>query len=642
MTRTTRRNQQAAETRASNLAREKQQEEALQREVEASGGRASKKRAGDRWLGAVTGKRRKTVSAEESSNVAETPRLSSRGNIRRMVVQDSDDECTDTSGKSPVPHDESLAGGSGEEEGVVGSDNDDLGLITPMDRNARLAAEASTLPFSLSSPHPFLNFEDDDSAEETLPPARHEHEHEYPHQYEFEMEHDDELGEHEPQSECERYVKTAPLRDHRRSASTHSSSSRLSGHTVHERSAVDGHSTRHARDQEVRRERNLNNVLRGNAHLSKHSRNHSATSQPLRQFENLTSSNKRTPKSTRQEKFENEAPVIKNMHGPSKPTKKTNTATTTTKSKLTANIPQGKEWPDCATLTLHPNGRSLRLSDQPYEVRTLVQHAIKSATIELVYCDAYPDPVDVIRKTRKILLTSVRALNHTHPMQGFQLIKERIKSPDHGFTDTLGKVVTDRFSVICGEAKDVAERCIVGYDITGIKQICRVRVDVLLTGDNYSYPGTWADGSDGTVTRTVDNRKPYASQPIIACIWGLYKRFDPHQLEQRPDIFASSIMDHPQELELPPGLVALAATAVFAVLRDWKSGEFCRQNFEGNTFNRTYKSNIEWMAASEKHNPTKYHILMHGLYQLVMNPDAEEEIEMVNTMPANAIDSIEF
>ncbi|KAG7085405.1 hypothetical protein E1B28_002966 [Marasmius oreades] len=193
------------------------------------------------------------------------------------------------------------------------------------------------------------------------------------------------------------------------------------------------------------------------------------------------------------------------------------------------------------------------MSDQPSEIRSVIQHAMKSAIIELVYRDAYPDPVDGVRKICKTLLTS--ALNHTRPMQGLQFIKEHIKSPDHGFTDSLGRV----FSSIHSEAKNVAERCILGYDLTGTKSVCIEHVEVLLAQENYAYPGTWVTGSDGAaITRTSNRGKLYASPPIIACMQGLYKWFHPYQ---QPDVFAASNKDHPGELE-PPGLVALAATAL--------------------------------------------------------------------------------
>ncbi|KAG7094611.1 hypothetical protein E1B28_005435 [Marasmius oreades] len=79
-----------------------------------------------------------------------------------------------------------------------------------------------------------------------------------------------------------------------------------------------------------------------------------------------------------------------------------------------------------------------------------------------------------------------------------------------------------------------------------------------------------------------------------------------------------------------------------AALRDWKSGENSPLKFEGNMFNCTYASNIEWMAAAQQRNPANYHKLMHKLYELVMVPDDLEQGKLVNTMARSMIDEIDF
>ncbi|KAG7098011.1 hypothetical protein E1B28_005319 [Marasmius oreades] len=632
--------ERAAETQAQNLARAKQQEAALQLEVEALSGCASKKKAGECWSVAVTGKKCKIIS-EDGSDIALNDysgrNPSGRGNTQRKIVESDDDEGSDAS-KSPTPgvcYEERPSGGS-DEAGEAASGDDELNSVTPIDRIGRLAAETPLIR-SQNDADQYLNFKDNDSTEEVLPPANRNE------QQQCEDENEDELeyGDDEPrrimknQHSSHRW-RHQPIQCIQAQVAYHLMVTLLTyvlQQTVFLPDYQDG--------PEVRGESDSHRDLQGGAHLSQqHSRSNLTASQcRLRHTHNSasTTNNPTRKKSTHQENFENEAPTIKTAQCPSsKLAKKVNVST----SKLTVNIPQEKEWPESSTLTLHPTGHYLRISDQPTEIRSVIQHAIKSATIEVVYHDAYPDPVDAIRKIRKILLGSARALNHTHPMQGFQFIKERIKSPDHGFTDALGKVVTERFSAIHSDAKDVAERCIVGYDLTGTKSICRERVDVLLTQDNYAYPGTWAAGCNGEITRTPDRGKPYAGKPIITCMRALYKQIDPHQ--HQPDIFVSSSKDHPQELELTPGLVTLTATTVFAVLRDWKSGEMCHSKFEGNTFNRTYKNNLEWMAAARDHNPDNYHLLMHGLYKLIMAEEKQEEKEMENSMPASTIDNISF
>jgi hypothetical protein len=51
--------------------------------------------------------------------------------------------------------------------------------------------------------------------------------------------------------------------------------------------------------------------------------------------------------------------------------------------------------------------------------------------------------------------------------------------------------VAVRYSTTRGDAKEIADKRIVGYNLTGEKELCKARVQALLQDDNYIYPGDW-------------------------------------------------------------------------------------------------------------------------------------------------------
>ncbi|KAH9906585.1 uncharacterized protein B0H18DRAFT_1079147 [Fomitopsis serialis] len=128
--------------------------------------------------------------------------------------------------------------------------------------------------------------------------------------------------------------------------------------------------------------------------------------------------------------------------------------------------------------------------------------------------------------------------------------------------------------------------------------------------------------------RTFDGGKPYL-HPIIESAFKqtlFYKRRsfgNAHCL----DLFESSLPEKPDEKELPTGAVALIATAVYASLNDWSSGEQSVSNFDGESFTNVYALHTQVLETIKKKNAKKYHVLMHGLLNRIIGVKAKVKNE---------------
>ncbi|KAK7023554.1 hypothetical protein VNI00_016674 [Paramarasmius palmivorus] len=605
------RSQKAAVTRAWNKQREQEQEQLLQQQVQASGARNSKRHAEERWAGVMPSKRQRVNTAASREPVTDRRQPSSNAQ-QADGARDDDSKASFSDSGSEHSQRQCDYHHVDDEGGQDESDNDDLHSVASVDIEATLASEAPDTRRSRQAQHLF----DDDEDVEDVPP----------HDTSLDYDHD---------------VSLPPISHHCRSSSVRSGSSHTSGYNMHPPTTDEEDFQRitNTEDEEnppKGRRLDLRELSAGTQTQQKGVRNKQPqqprlvsrqTVQPPTQAGPLTTSKK----TVCQQNFDNEAPMVQRSTTGQAQHQTQKVQAQKVQAKVKPNIePEAKEWPVCAQLVPHPKGRStMRLTDQSTEVQRVIQHAIKSTSIDLIYRHAFPDPTELSRTMRKVILTSTRSLVQMYPQLGFKHIKERIKYPDHDFTDAMAKPVAEHFSTTRGDAKEIADNRIVGYDLSGQKDICKARVRVLLQDDNYTYPGDWdPESSPASQRRQIDEGKPFASSPMIACMRALCKKFDARHAS---DLFVSSIANTPNELELPPGLVALAATAIFAVLRDWQSGELERLDFEGNIYNRTYNTTLSWFTRAKEHNAMNYHRLMHGLYRLVWEQQDDTTV-MTNTM----------
>ncbi|KAK7025400.1 hypothetical protein VNI00_016037 [Paramarasmius palmivorus] len=264
------------------------------------------------------------------------------------------------------------------------------------------------------------------------------------------------------------------------------------------------------------------------------------------------------------------------------------------------------EWEPPAHLVPHPEGgRYIRINNQNTRVRSVIQRAMDISDPEIVFLNAYPDHRDMIVSTRNALVQAVREYKKQYPSEGYDKIKKRIQH-DRDFMERMGGVVINRFSNTRSHVKKIADTYVLGYDLgnQGNSTDIRAQVKTLLDADSYCYPGTWEVLPNYQYKRHMDRHKPYLVQPIIATMRHLCSGY---KADQHLDQFGSSMETLPQEKEVPPGLVALAATAIFASLCDWQTGTLQHVVFNSGNYHTTFNGHMQYLEGVCDNYLGQYH-----------------------------------
>ncbi|KAJ7603584.1 hypothetical protein FB45DRAFT_960189 [Roridomyces roridus] len=103
--------------------------------------------------------------------------------------------------------------------------------------------------------------------------------------------------------------------------------------------------------------------------------------------------------------------------------------------------------------------------------------------------------------------------------------------------------------------------------------------------------------------------------------------------------FTSTNTKHPELLELPDAMVALAATAVYAALIEYRTtGERQVINFTEAAYEDTYRNHLKTLADTRAYAPVATHRLLHRLYLEAMDTHAAQPAAGSSSTLVNLID----
>ncbi|GBE80435.1 hypothetical protein SCP_0301500 [Sparassis crispa] len=130
----------------------------------------------------------------------------------------------------------------------------------------------------------------------------------------------------------------------------------------------------------------------------------------------------------------------------------------------------------------------------------------------------------------------------------------------------------------------------------------------LLRKYNYIFPKT--------PEKAFDRSKPFQNDVIIDIIRAAY--FTTGQYTnlglEFPEKFRSSLTTLQDELEVPPSMAALAATAAEAVIQDFNLKQIKGMDFVSKALDNTYKDHMYLLVEMRRRKPRSYHKLMHHLF----------------------------
>ncbi|CDO69392.1 hypothetical protein BN946_scf185040.g5 [Trametes cinnabarina] len=140
----------------------------------------------------------------------------------------------------------------------------------------------------------------------------------------------------------------------------------------------------------------------------------------------------------------------------------------------------------------------------------------------------------------------------------------------------------------------------------------------------------------GTIKRRLATTQPYRNEAILEVLHCSFFDGHPSIAEKYKKEFRSTSVAHPDELELPIAMVALAATAVGSCLLDWLRAGGMRpkkvKSFTADANSDVYAAHVAFLNSIKKDYPSKFHVLMHNLYHTLSGGTLKVVQEANHTM----------
>ncbi|KAI0245399.1 hypothetical protein BJV78DRAFT_1158670 [Lactifluus subvellereus] len=197
-----------------------------------------------------------------------------------------------------------------------------------------------------------------------------------------------------------------------------------------------------------------------------------------------------------------------------------------------------------------------------------------------------------------------------------KIIKMRVKE-DTRFVRSLQDLIFARIGTLRSSLKDSAVKAVTdGYGLNGNDyQKVAKRVEGWLMDDNYIFP-------QRDNAKTLDYGNPFHHQAIISILRDEFFQKSSSFGNMHPEFFKSCHETRP-ELKLPEVMVALAATAVYCTLHEWKNGQRVNLSFTQAAFKDIYQGHINTLKELWEKHPNQSHRVMSALYNAVTKSRAQ-------------------
>ncbi|KAF8258428.1 hypothetical protein EI94DRAFT_1835042 [Lactarius quietus] len=251
----------------------------------------------------------------------------------------------------------------------------------------------------------------------------------------------------------------------------------------------------------------------------------------------------------------------------------------------------------------------LMLTHQRPIIRAIVQDAIDRLRVSLLVRNAFPEPVMAIAFTKDAL----RLAAERSDKPGATTVQARLQDDDE-YVTKLVSLPRARISLICSEVKDcmnaICFAAILG--IGSATEVARV-IGKQLSCYTYTFPRVLPNfGAGGLVKRS----QPYRNERIVAVIRELYFTGGSASFASRfGHLFPVHFGDNGRpSRKVPVPMVALVATALYATLYEWRTGEQQAHEFSANAYMDVYAGHVNTLRHIMENREGAFHIMMSDIH----------------------------
>ncbi|KAH9004437.1 hypothetical protein EDB86DRAFT_3071917 [Lactarius hatsudake] len=265
-------------------------------------------------------------------------------------------------------------------------------------------------------------------------------------------------------------------------------------------------------------------------------------------------------------------------------------------------------WPAETEIRTIPGSNRVILTIQGTLLRTVIQDAFENLRAAMLFQNAFPDGALTLSFIRDALVTAARQCGPAAASIYTRLLND---------TDYFAKIIPLPRARISLFRAEVKERCnvIAATAVVGLPtrtQIARYIQDQL-SNYNYTFPGIPRGPGQGVL---VKRSKPYRNMRIVDAIRSSFFSGGNSSFATRFKYLFPSSETHDlvtvYEVSIP--MVALAATALYAALYEWRTGEQQIMEFSTNSYLDVYLGHVNTLELIREKRSSAFRSMMADIY----------------------------
>ncbi|KAI9440516.1 hypothetical protein H4582DRAFT_2074300 [Lactarius indigo] len=286
-------------------------------------------------------------------------------------------------------------------------------------------------------------------------------------------------------------------------------------------------------------------------------------------------------------------------------------------------------WPSNTDLSFAPGSTRLMLTAQRPLIRAVIQEAIENVRAAMLFNDAFPNLNRAFTFIRDALISAAYSYGPVASM-----LYKRLMEDD----EYLARIIPLPRARISLFRAEVRERCNAITLPTFLAMASREEiiesVRHQLSNYNYTFPTVGLPRA----TRRLERRtRPYRNDRIITVIRELYFTGGNTSFAARfPHFFAyTESGDRENRREVPIPMVALVATALYATLYEWRTGEQQVTEFSASAYLDVYNGHINTLHQIKERRSGAFRAMMSEIYT---QASAAVDVGVGSSVPIAALD----
>ncbi|KAG0692584.1 hypothetical protein DFH29DRAFT_1084643 [Suillus ampliporus] len=255
-------------------------------------------------------------------------------------------------------------------------------------------------------------------------------------------------------------------------------------------------------------------------------------------------------------------------------------------------------WPAPCRI-VYSNSGKVNLTDQQPHIQDMIRASITSLQKHLLFENVYPE----LQQRRKLMADIL--MSCTKDGEEFVAVRKRL-AKDPKYVRALSSVPKGRIGSIRGNVRKAAQAHVASH--YQLMKGADERVAELLKNNAYIYPVN----TKGDLIRT----KPFQAPAVLDTIEDAFFSDELAAGLKWHDHLTSTLEDHPDEVELPVAMVALASAAVCSVIMQYSSEKYDR-DFNSEMYGGIYRTLVGVLNGIFQASERKFHVLVHALYKSV-------------------------